>query len=497
MTLARRLERTILLGVVLANLVGVGALMLTAAGGMVAPGNGTSRVHVVVANLEFGAVYLVVALVLGFNHLRRRFRPVASWLASGRSATDDDRHVVLTQPLRQASWVAAYWAVASVAAAGFNLLWYPPGRRIVEVFGAVLLFGVVPAAITYVFVEWAMRPALALALEGRTGDGPATSGVMMRLVVAWLLGSGVFFLHIFLVPFVRSPAQLVGLSGVFRLLSVAGFTAGLTVIVLVGRDVSQRLVALRAGLDRVRHGDIDTEVVVDDASEVGLLQGGFNEMLAGLRERRTLQDLFGRHVGVDVARHALEEGVHLGGDLRAVSVVFVDVIASTALAHERSPAEVVTLLNRFFSTVVAAVDAEGGWVNKFEGDAALCIFGAPEDQSDHAARALRAALALHRELVAHGVGPLEVGIGVATGEAVAGNIGTESRFEYTVIGDPVNLACRLSEEAKRRPGRVLAGTAAIACAGAEARGWGDAGRFALRGRSGWTEAFEPDAQAGQ
>jgi adenylate cyclase len=491
MTLARRLERTILLGIVFANLVGVGALVLTAAGGMVEPGDGTTRLHVVIANLEFGAVYLALALVLGLNHLRRRFRPIASWLASGRPATDEERHVVLTQPLRQASWVAGYWVVAAVALASFNLLWYSPGRRIGEVFGAVLLFGIVPCAITYVFVEWAIRPALALALDGHTGDAPATSGVLARLVVAWLLGSGVFFLHIFLVPFGRSPTQLVGLSGFFRLLSVAGFTAGLTVIVLVSRDVSQRLVALRAGLDRVRHGDIDTEVIVDDASEVGLLQSGFNEMLAGLRERRTLQDLFGRHVGVDVARHALEDGVHLGGDLRDVSVVFVDVVGSTALAHERSPGEVVALLNRFFSTVVGAVDAEGGWVNKFEGDAALCVFGAPEDQPDHASRALRAAMALHSELVAHGMGPLDVGIGVSTGDAVAGNIGTESRFEFTVIGDPVNEACRLSEQAKQRPSRVLASGRAVAECGDARRDWVEVGTIALRGRSRETVAYEP------
>jgi adenylate cyclase len=490
-TLARRLERTILVGIVFANLIGVMFLVLTAAGGMVAPDDGTSRSHVVVANLEVGTGYLALALALGLNHVRRRFRPIAEWLNSGRPASDEERDVVLTQPLRQASWVAFYWATAAVALAGFNLFWYPPGRRIAEVFGAVLLFGIVPSAIVYVYVEWAMRPALALALDGHTGETPPTTGVLARLVVAWLLGSGVFFLHIFLVPFGRSPTQLVGLSGFFRLLSVAGFTAGLTVIVLVSRDVSQRLVALRAGLDRVRHGDIDTEIVVDDASEVGLLQSGFNEMLGGLRERRTLQDLFGRHVGVDVARHALEDGVHLGGDLREVSVVFVDVVGSTALAHERSPGEVVALLNRFFSTVVEAVDAEGGWVNKFEGDAALCVFGAPEDQPDHAPRALRAAIALHRDLVAHGMGPLDVGIGVSTGDAVAGNIGTESRFEFTVIGDPVNEACRLSEQAKQRPSRVLASGRAVADCGDARRDWIAVGAMALRGRAQETAAFEP------
>src|SRR2546423_1607975 len=139
--LARRLERTMLAGVVLANGVGVLALVLTAAGGMVAPADGTTKMHVVVGNLEIGTSYLVVALALGLNHLHRRFRPIASWLAEERPASEDERHVVLTQALRQASWVAAYWIVAAVALAGFNLFFYPAGRRISEVFAAVLLFG--------------------------------------------------------------------------------------------------------------------------------------------------------------------------------------------------------------------------------------------------------------------------------------------------------------------------------------------------------------------
>src|SRR5213079_4854 len=139
---------------------------------------------------------------------------------------------------------------------------------------------------------------------------------------------------------------------------------------------------------------------IDDRSEIGLLQAGVNRMVAGLREHERLRDLFGRHVGEDVARQALERGVELGGEVRDAAVLFVDLVGSTALAAERPPEEVLALLNRFFGVVVSVVQAHGGWVNKFEGDAALCVFGAPLDIDDPAGCALRAARAMRDRLAA-------------------------------------------------------------------------------------------------
>jgi adenylate cyclase len=138
------------------------------------------------------------------------------------------------------------------------------------------------------------------------------------------------------------------------------------------------------------------------------------------------------------------------------------------------------MLNRFFRAVVAVVNREGGWVNKFEGDAALCIFGAPQDQPDHALRALRAARGLPRELE-HTGGPLRAGIGLASGEVLAGFVGTPERYEYTVIGDVVNLAARLCDEAKQRSAGVLASESTIVMAGHD-DGWKPSGRLQIRGR---------------
>ena len=139
------------------------------------------------------------------------------------------------------------------------------------------------------------------------------------------------------------------------------------------------------------------------------------------------------------------------------------------------------MLNRFFHHVDRCATAQGGWANKFEGDGALCVFGAPVGQAGHAARALRAARALHDRLIADGI---EAGIGVATGEVVAGNIGAEHRFEYTVIGRPVNEAARLTDAAKQRPARVLATVATVRAAPDEAGRWRECGALRVAGRGG-------------
>jgi adenylate cyclase len=250
---------------------------------------------------------------------------------------------------------------------------------------------------------------------------------------------------------------------------------------------------VRRALDDVRVGRDDVELRVYDGSEIGRLQAGFNQMVTGLRERERLRDLFGRQVGEDVARAALEGGTELGGEARDVAALFVDLVASTELAARREPHEVVELLNAFFRVVVEVVGCHGGFVNKFEGDAALCVFGAPLERPDAPADALAAARELRDRLHAE-LPHCDFGIGVSWGRAVAGNIGAAERFEYTVIGDAVNEAARLTELAKRRDGRILASGAALAAAGdGEAEHWTLDGEVTLRGRGAATALAVPRA----
>ncbi|HZN14454.1 MAG TPA: adenylate/guanylate cyclase domain-containing protein [Acidimicrobiales bacterium] len=373
-----------------------------------------------------------------------------------------------------------------VFAAAVIALWPNTGSFVdrMRIFVAIVLGGVLACALSYALVDRANNDLRAAALAGAAPEESGAIGVRRGLLLAWALGSGIPFAGIALTPAVRSPHAAVPLAAAVITLAVAGLAAGFFITYGSARSIAEPMDRLRASLEQVQRGDLDATLTVDAGGEIGMVQAGFNQMVAGLRERARLQDLFGRHVGEEVARAAMEQGVSLGGEQREVSVFFVDLAGSSVLAREHSPDHVVRLLNRFFAAVVTAAASEGGWVNKFEGDAALCIFGAPTAQDDHAARALRAAIALRDTLDG-----IDAGIGVSSGVVVAGNVGSEARYEYTVIGHPVNEAARLTDEAKQRASRLLASSAAIAAAPSEANHWASRGVVDLRG-TGPTEVYE-------
>ena len=204
-----------------------------------------------------------------------------------------------------------------------------------------------------------------------------------------------------------------------------------------------------------------------------------------------MQDTFSRYVGEEVAQCALRGGTELGGNQVEVAVLFVDLVDYTGLVSTRAAAEVADLLNEFFRIVVDTVDRHGGFVNKFEGDAVLAVFGAPRVIGDSYGAALVAARDVRDGLVAQ-FGPFGFGIGVAAGRAFAGHVGARNRLEYTVIGAPVNEAARLSELAKKEPGHVLASATTIRGASpAEGSAWNLGESVLLRGRNALTVLARP------
>ena len=212
-------------------------------------------------------------------------------------------------------------------------------------------------------------------------------------------------------------------------------------------------------------------------------------MVAGLAERDRLRDLFGRHVGTGVAQRAVEEGASLSGDVVAAAVLFIDLVGSTQLAESRPPQEVAAVLNDFFQIVVDAVDKRQGLINKFAGDAALAVFGAPVRSDEPASDALATARDLGTQLRRL---PVDFGIGVSAGRVFAGNVGAENRYEYTVIGDAANEAARLADLAKTADRRILCSAAAIDRAGeAERANWAECYSTVLRGRSEATHVWKP------
>ena len=484
MELWRDTIRRLTLASVGANL--TGALVLFVLLGVLIPFAPDGADRQLGLNAVVVVVYAALTLTLGSWWGRRMSAPVERWLAEGRPPTAEERRLALGIPFRFALVSGVFWTIAAILFTLLNAS--SSGWAVIVVGGAILLGGETTCAIGYLLIERITRPVVIRALAGGAPPqrrcGP---GVRGRLMMAWSLGTGVPLLGIVTVAIAgladrdESPTLL---AATVAFLAAIGFAVGLLAIAVASRSIADPIGAVRDGMARVEAGELGVSVPVDDGSEVGLLEAGFNRMAAGLRERERLHDLFGRHVGRDVAQAALEEDgeIQLGGEVRDVAVIFVDVVGSTSLAGRLPPAEVVGLLNDFFRLVVETVEEHGGWVNKFEGDAALCVFGAPTARPDAACDALRAARTL-RDRLAEGLHGADAGIGVSAGPAVAGNVGTEERFEYTVIGDPVNEAARLSELAKQRPERLLASAAVVERARAEeAACWEVREEVVLRGR---------------
>jgi adenylate cyclase len=446
-------------------------------------------------NAVVGAIYLPGALVVGTWWARRHAAAVERWLAAERAPTDEERRLVLAQPFRFVAISAVCWSIGAVL---FTLLNVPSsGWAALVIGGAMLLAAETTLAVGYLLVERIMRPVTVQALAGAAP--PETCGrlgVAARLGMAWSLGTGIPLIGILTIAIagLHAPDEdPVRLAAAIAFLAALGIGVGSLAIAVAAGAVAEPIAAVRRAMTKVEEGEYDARVPVDDSSEVGLLEAGFNSMAAGLEERERIRDLFGRHVGREVAQAALERDgeVELGGELRETAIVFVDVVDSTGLAIRRPPHEVVALLNSFFALVVEVVEKHCGWVNKFEGDAALCVFGAPTARPDAAGDALRAAREL-RERLAGELHGATAGIGVSAGPAVAGNVGAQERFEYTVIGDPVNEAARLSVIAKRRPERLLASGAVLRrAAPEEAALWEVRDSVVLRGRGESTELAAP------
>lgn len=210
--------------------------------------------------------------------------------------------------------------------------------------------------------------------------------------------------------------------------------------------------ALVAGVKAVGEGNLDQHIALQRNDELGVLTDAFNEMTVSLREKEYIKHTFERYVSKQLAQQIFEhkDTLRLGGEEKVVTVLFCDLRDFTSLAEQLSPPEVVEFLNMYFTEVVAIVNRHDGMVDKFMGDAVMVLFGAPLPVGDEALKAVRCALEIRQamerinlRLQQNGRKPIAVGIGINTGPVVAGNLGSQNRMEYTVIGDNVNIASRL------------------------------------------------------
>jgi adenylate cyclase len=470
----------------IANL--VGAIVVFVLGVYVIPApNIADHGHLDAWNFVLLGLCLLLLFPFGGMQAARRWREISTWMREDRAPTPAERDATISFPFLLVRKEAALWAIAFVPFVVLNSLW-SVGVGIqcgIEIF----LGGLTTCALAYLLDERLSRPLVAEALSRTPLDKtePGCFGVRAHLTLSWIAGAAVplaalVFLGATVLFGVDASPERIGLAVV--VLGAVGVVVGWFANNQTAHGLSKPLTGLRQALARVEEGNLEVSVEVDDASEVGMLQSGFNRMVAGLRERDRLRDLFGRQVGEDVAREALASAdVELGGETRDAAVLFVDLVGSTSMAATWEPHRVVAELNAFFAIVVDCVTLHGGWVNKFEGDAALCVFGAPSTHPDAAGAALATARAL-RVRLDRDLPDVRAAIGVSAGTVVAGNVGTPERYEYTVIGDPVNEASRLTDLAKTTPNMLLASDAALERANARERvRWQPGETVELRGRS--------------
>ena len=264
----------------------------------------------------------------------------------------------------------------------------------------------------------------------------------------WALSAGVCpivsLVLLALVPSPHAPGFAVAVGAI-------GVIFGLHTAWLVGRLVTEPINDLTLAARSVSRGDLGVNIERPRADEFGPLIDAFNTMVSGLREKERIEESFGRHVGQAVARAIMARPAGLGGAEEPITVLFLDIRGFTARAAGVAPQTIVTLLNGFFAEMVDVIEQRhAGIVNKFLGDGLMAIFGDWTGRTDHADAAVAAArdmlarlVVFNAELTGRGEAPLRVGIGVHTGRAVVGSIGSPHRMEFTAIGDAVNVAARV------------------------------------------------------
>jgi adenylate cyclase len=436
--------------IVVINLIGAGTVVLIAA--FVVPEPKLPG-HVFLVNALVAVGYVAIAVPLGVLIGTRGLWRLRSWLMEERTATLREVRLVLYAPFRLLLVQLTLWWAAAVL---FGLIETQYSIQLaLRVALTVALTGLVTASTAYLAIERLMRSAAARALAHGAPGRFAVPGVATRAVLAWAVGTGVLLAGLVAIGTLAvghaSGVTIKKLGVAMIVLGGVGLVVGLIAVILAARTTADPIGAMRRALARVQGGDLDVRVPVYDGSQIGKLQLGFNEMVAGLAERERIRETFGTYVDPDVAAHVLEEGTDLAGEEVEVTLMFIDVRNFTGFA-ERTPApRVVAALNSLFEKTVPIIHAHGGRVDKFVGDGLLAVFGAPRRLPDHADRALAAALEIAE---ASKGGELEMGIGLNSGTVVAGNIGGDRRYEFSVIGDAVNVAARV-EGATRQTGDTI------------------------------------------
>ncbi len=224
---------------------------------------------------------------------------------------------------------------------------------------------------------------------------------------------------------------------------------------LFSSSFARPILSMQRAARKIQNGDYEIHLKNVSNDELGSLEDAIGEMAQGLKEKEFIKDTFGKLVDPNIRDYLLKGNVELGGQLVEATILFADIRGFTSLSEKLMPEKVVQLLNLYFERVSEDIASEGGLVNKFVGDGILAIFGAPIPLENSSLAAVRAGTKI-RETVrlingddsSQNLPDIDIGLGIHTGPVLAGNIGSKSRMEYTVIGDTVNIASRVENLCK-------------------------------------------------
>ena len=416
---------------------------------------------------------IVLTFASGMIWRMRSDRRLARWYAilmqSGKreQVPPGVQREVLNVPLMTTVRTIIMWLLAGLC---FSL--YNDSLRIF--FGIVAVGGLLTSVLTYLLVEELWRPIIPVFFPD--GDLSAVGAfrlpVLGRLLIVILLVGLLPPIILVNLTWQRAQALLAAtnpqaiLENLFILqvfILAAGALVGIGLAVFVTRSITNPLKTMQNAMARVEENEFDTRVPVTGNDELGYLSERFNQMAEGLKQGELLRKLFGLYVSPEVARSAVETGAGLGGELVTSTILFSDLRDFTRLSEGMPPDRLIRLINRYMTVMVSAIKQRGGIVTRFGGDSILAVFGTPLNPSGHhAAQAVQAAFDMRQALqdfnraqAEAGEPLLRMGIGIATGQVVAGNVGGSERIEYTVMGDATNLASRLQDKTKELDGDIL------------------------------------------
>ena len=424
---------------------------------------------------------VIAVLVLGGVFLLRPFfDPLDYWRQRLQAGADASlvpaplRRRALNAPLMNAIVSMVGWFLAGLFYLPYQLFVAgTPRLQAFRLFLAITLVGgPVASTLSFLMAEYQWRRAVPLFFP----EGKLDRAGVLRVPILARLGV-TFLVTAFLPPALMLFADLSlavrfggslppdlqpfwdGLVRTQLYIVVVTALGSLAMAWLVARMINRPVQALRQAMVGVAQGKLDVRVPVRSTDELGDLNDHFNRMVDDLKRAETARELFGRYVSPAVAKHALERGVTLGGETVYATAMFVDLRGFTALTQRVAAARVVELLNEFYAIVERVCEDEGGVLTQFLGDGVVVVFGGPlAPIHDHARAAVRAAVSLQRALAVRNVAdgePLLAGIGICTGDMIAGNVGAGGRVTYTIVGDAVNQAARLQVKTRELDASIL------------------------------------------